>query len=112
LWCDPAVDALIDRARVDYGRRRRALVTALADRGVTAHGHTGINVWVPVADESSAVAALHGRGWAVAAGALYRLSSPPGLRITVSPLSLSDMDPLADAIVAAVASAGVRPLSR
>ena len=106
LWCDPAVDALIDRARVDYGRRRRALVTALADRGVTAHGHTGINVWVPVPDELSAVAALHERGWAVAAGALYRLASPPGLRITVSPLSLSDMDPLADAIVAAVASAG------
>ena len=88
------------------------LLTALADRGVAAHGHTGINVWVPVVDELSAVAALRERGWAVAPGALYRLASPPGLRITVSPLSMSDVDPLADAIVAAVAGAAFGPLSR
>jgi DNA-binding transcriptional MocR family regulator len=112
MWLDPAVDGLIDRARDDYGRRRRALLTALADRGVAAHGHTGINVWVPVADELSAVAALRERGWAVAPGALYRLASPPGLRITVSPLSMSDVDPLADAIVAAAFGAAFGPLSR
>jgi DNA-binding transcriptional MocR family regulator len=112
MWLDPAVDRLIDRARDDYGRRRRALLTALADRGVAAHGHTGINVWVPVVDELSAVAALHERGWAVAPGALYRLASPPGLRITVSPLSMSDVDRLADAVVAAAAGAAFGPLSR
>jgi DNA-binding transcriptional MocR family regulator len=112
MWLDPAVDRLIDRAKDDYGRRRRALLTALADRGVAAHGHTGINVWVPVADELSAVAALRERGWAVAPGALYRLASAPGLRITVSPLSMSDVDPLADAIVAAAFGAAFGPLSR
>jgi hypothetical protein len=58
------------------------------------------------------VAALRERGWAVAPGALYRLASPPGLRITVSPLSMSDVDPLADAIVAAAAGAAFGPLSR
>ena len=112
LWRDPAVDKQIARASDEYARRRRALLTALAVRSVPAHGHTGINVWVPVADELSAMAALHERGWAVAPGALYRLASPSGLRITVSPLSESDVEPLADAILAATAGARPGPLSR
>jgi DNA-binding transcriptional MocR family regulator len=112
LWQDPAVDRVIARASTEYGRRRRALVTALADREVQARGHSGINVWVPVPDELSVVAALHERGWAVAPGALYRLSSPPGIRITLSPLSESDVQPLADAILAAMRGGGPGCLSR
>jgi hypothetical protein len=59
-------------------------------------------VRVPVPDETRAVAALREAGYAVAPGALYRLNSPPALRITVSPLALSDMDALAGAVARAV----------
>ncbi|MEU0053122.1 aminotransferase class I/II-fold pyridoxal phosphate-dependent enzyme [Streptomyces sp. NPDC006309] len=100
LWTHGA----IDRAAVarSYGARRDALVGALAERGVAAHGRSGMNVWVPVPDETGAVARLLQAGWAPAPGARFRLASPPGLRITVSPLAEEDVIPLADAVATAV----------
>ncbi|MEU0006067.1 aminotransferase class I/II-fold pyridoxal phosphate-dependent enzyme [Streptomyces sp. NPDC006314] len=100
LWTDGAVD----RAAVaeSYGVRRNALVDALAEHGVVAHGRSGMNVWVPVPDETGAVARLLQAGWAVAPGARFRLASPPGIRITVSTLTAEDIAPLADAVAAAV----------
>src|SRR5690606_24038228 len=68
LWQDPAVAAVVARARDEYSRRRESLLTALAARGVDARGRTGMNVWVPVPDEAEAVAALRDRGFAVAPG--------------------------------------------
>jgi DNA-binding transcriptional MocR family regulator len=102
LWRDPAVDAAIATARVEYARRRSSLLDALARRGVTAHGRTGINVWIPAPDEPFAVASLRERGWAVAPGSLYRIASPGGLRVTVSALDPSDVDRLADDVAVAV----------
>jgi DNA-binding transcriptional MocR family regulator len=107
LWRDPAVAAGITAARESYQRRRTALREALAARGLAAHGRTGINVWVPVPDETRAVAALREAGYAVAPGALFRLASGPGIRITISPLDDADLPALADAVAAAVA--GGRP---
>jgi hypothetical protein len=53
------------------------------------------------------VAALREAGYAVAPGALFRLASGPGIRITISPLDDADLPALADAVAAAVA--GGRP---
>ncbi|MEU2930314.1 aminotransferase class I/II-fold pyridoxal phosphate-dependent enzyme [Streptomyces sp. NPDC007251] len=100
LWSQGAVDrAAVAKA---YGARRDALVDALAERGVVAHGRTGMNVWVPVPDETGAVARLLQSGWAVAPGARFRVASPPGVRITVSTLAEEDISGLADAVAAAV----------
>jgi DNA-binding transcriptional MocR family regulator len=104
LWRDPAVAGIVARAKDEYQRRRTALVTGLRDRGVPARGRTGINVWVPVADEPSVVSAMRDRGWAVAPGALYRLASAPGVRLTVSAVRLSEVDGLADAVAASLAT--------
>ncbi|WP_432020820.1 aminotransferase class I/II-fold pyridoxal phosphate-dependent enzyme, partial [Streptomyces sp. 1222.5] len=106
LWADGAVD----RAAVaqSYGARRNALVDALATHGVAAHGRSGMNVWVPVPDETGAVARLLQAGWAVAPGARFRLASPPGIRITVSPLTPEDITPLATAVATAVRPSPVR----
>jgi DNA-binding transcriptional MocR family regulator len=92
----------------EYGRRRQALIGALAERGVTAHGRSGLNVWVPVPDETGAVARLLHAGWAVAPGARYRLSAPPGIRITVSTLREEETEPLADAVATALSPAPAR----
>lgn len=108
LWQDDRVAATVDRARQEYGRRRTALVSALAERGVPAHGRTGINVWVPVEDEAAAVATLRDLGYAVAPGSLFRLQAPPGLRISVGDLNLSDVNRLADAVATAVAAPAAR----
>jgi len=101
LWRDQAVADLVHRARDSYAERRDGLVAALAERGVPACGRTGINVWVPVADETAAVARLRDAGWAVSPGAIYRLASPPAVRITISLLDPAGVAPLADALAAA-----------
>jgi DNA-binding transcriptional MocR family regulator len=108
LWSDEAVAAQVSRARDSYARRRGALRTALAERGLATAGETGINVWLPVPDETAAVARLRDAGYAVASGALFRLATPPGIRITVSQLSTKDIEPLADAVAAALHAPPVR----
>ncbi|MFI5980856.1 aminotransferase class I/II-fold pyridoxal phosphate-dependent enzyme [Streptomyces sp. NPDC051555] len=107
LWTSGAVDgAAVARA---YGERRDALVTALRERGVAAHGRSGMNVWVPVPDETGAVTRLLAAGWAVAPGARFRVDSGPGVRITVSPVAPAEIPSLADAVAQAVRPArGVR----
>ncbi|OIJ85944.1 GntR family transcriptional regulator [Streptomyces sp. MUSC 14] len=100
LWQEGAVDrTAVARS---YGARRDALLDALADRGVVGHGRSGMNVWIPVPDETGAVARLVQSGWAVAPGARFRLNSPPAIRVTVSMLTEKDIAPLAEAVAAAV----------
>ncbi|MER5221117.1 aminotransferase class I/II-fold pyridoxal phosphate-dependent enzyme [Streptomyces flaveus] len=99
LWTSGAVD--VRAVAAAYGRRRDALIAALAERGIEAYGRSGMNVWVPVPDETGAVARLLHSGWAVAPGAGFRVSSPPGLRITVSTLAVHDIGSLADAVASA-----------
>jgi DNA-binding transcriptional MocR family regulator len=101
LWQDHRVPPLVRAAAASYTARREALCAALRVRGLPAHGRTGINVWVPVADETATVTRLRDAGYAVAPGSLYRIASPPGLRITVSPLDPDGVEPLADAVLRA-----------
>ena len=71
---------------------------AQARHRVPATGTSGFNIWVPLPDETAATAALLSAGWAVAPGARYRLTSPPGVRITVSDLATTEADQLATAL--------------
>lgn len=98
LLADPAAAAAVARAEQAYAKRRAALVAALRERGVSAYGRSGLNVWVPVRDETATVTALLAAGWAVSPGARFRLASPPGIRITVSELAPDEIGPLADAV--------------
>ncbi|MFJ1729692.1 aminotransferase class I/II-fold pyridoxal phosphate-dependent enzyme [Streptomyces sp. NPDC088254] len=100
LWADGAVDA--GEVAAAYGRRRDALIAALAERGVAARGRSGMNVWVPVPDETGAVARLLQAGWAVAPGARFRLASPAGVRVTVSAVGEGEVGELADAVASVV----------
>ncbi|ROQ27325.1 GntR family transcriptional regulator [Streptomyces sp. PanSC19] len=106
LWAAGAVDpAVVARA---YGKRRDGLVRALARRGVEAHGRSGMNVWVPVPDETGAVARLLAAGWAVAPGARFRMDAGPAVRLTVSGLAAAEVEALADAVAGAVRPAPAR----
>jgi DNA-binding transcriptional MocR family regulator len=106
LWAEGAVDPKAVSAA--YANRRDALIAALAERGITAHGRSGLNVWIPVPDETGAVARLLHAGWAVAPGARFRMSAPPGIRITVATLAMDEIAPLADAVATAVGPAPAR----
>ncbi|HWB36595.1 MAG TPA: GntR family transcriptional regulator, partial [Rugosimonospora sp.] len=111
LWTDSSVTALVERARGEYEALRAGLVGALAARGVAAQGRTGINVWVPVGDETLVVTRLRDEGYAVAPGALFRIRSAPGVRITVGPLDTGAVGALADAVARAVTGSAGTHLS-
>jgi DNA-binding transcriptional MocR family regulator len=90
LWSDPSSGRLLARAADVYAERRKALIDALAATGISAHGRSGLNVWIPVREETTTVQALAGRGWAVAAGERFRLQSPPAIRVTTAALTPED----------------------
>lgn len=106
LWTTGAVDPAAVSAA--YGERRDGLVRALARRGVEAHGRGGMNVWVPVSDETGAVSRMLAAGWAVAPGARFRMDTGPAVRLTVSRLTSADIEPLADAVAYAAGPAQAR----
>ncbi|WP_236975478.1 MULTISPECIES: aminotransferase class I/II-fold pyridoxal phosphate-dependent enzyme [Mycobacterium] len=106
LWLDPEVTRLVVAAGDRYANRRHALRDALAERDVAAHGRSGLNVWIPVADETATITRLLQAGWAAAAGTRFRIDAPPGVRVTIADLSLDEIEPLADAIAAAVHGTG------
>jgi DNA-binding transcriptional MocR family regulator len=106
LWTHRAVHGPTVAAA--YDRRRSALIAALAERGVVAQGRSGVNVWVPVTDETGAVARLLNAGWAVAPGAGFRTHAPPAVRITVSGLTGDEIVRVADAVASAVGRAPAR----
>ncbi|BCO36554.1 GntR family transcriptional regulator [Mycobacterium heckeshornense] len=108
VWRNDAATRLVHAAQIAYADKRSGLLTALAERGVVAHGRSGLNVWVPVPDEPTAIAGLLAAGWAVAPGNRYRLVTAPGIRISIAGLDAAEIDPLADAVAAAVHGAGPR----
>lgn len=102
LWSAPSTGKLLTRARETYAERRRALVGALAERGIDASGETGLGVWIPVAEEAAVAQQLLDGGWAVSAGERFRFATPPGLRVTTAALDPADAGELAAAIDDAV----------
>jgi len=103
MWSAPGAAGLLERGRRTYRERRGALAGALAARGIEAHGRSGMNVWVPVTDESTVTRRLLETGWAVLAGERFRLRSRPAIRVTVSTLDVADAAALAGDIEAAMA---------
>jgi DNA-binding transcriptional MocR family regulator len=97
---------LLARAEQVYAERRRALVVALAERGIPAVGDTGLGVWVPYPDEAAAGRELLAVGWAVSPGERYRFGTQPGLRITTATLRPEEAERLADAIASLGRSPG------
>jgi DNA-binding transcriptional MocR family regulator len=106
VWSNEAASRLVGEAEGRYTSTRTRLRGALAERGIAAHGRSGLNVWVPVPDETVAITRLLGAGWAAAPGARFRIRTPPGIRITIADLSANEIDPLADAITEAVLATG------
>jgi DNA-binding transcriptional MocR family regulator len=106
LWAtalaDEKHDAVLAKAAQTYAANREALIGELAQRGIGAHGETGLNVWIPVPDETAAATGLLARGWAVAPGSWFRVRSGPGIRITIATLRPGEAAPLAEAVAGAL----------
>jgi DNA-binding transcriptional MocR family regulator len=98
LLRDAKTAKLLRRAAATYKERREALISELHRRGITAYGASGVNVWIPVVEESLTVQALLQCGWAVRAGEVYRIKSGPAIRVTTAGLKPEDAIRLADDI--------------
>lgn len=99
-----------DRATLRAGRiyteRRQALLRALAARGIRAHGVSGLNVWIPVAEENATVQALLHEGWAVKAGERYRIASAPAIRVTIATLEMKEAARFAEVVAGVLGRRG------
>ena len=97
LWGSRPVQRQLAGARERYRERREGLLGRLRERGIEASGPSGLNVWVPVPEESAVVAGLLSRGWVVAPGALFRLGpSPTAVRVTTATLGAEESERLAE----------------
>lgn len=96
LLTRPAAAAQVARAREAYAERRAAITDALLSYGIEVPGTDGLNIWLPVRDESAALIRLASVGIGAAAGAPFVLT-PGGsahLRITTA-LATRDRDLIA-----------------
>jgi DNA-binding transcriptional MocR family regulator len=84
LLTQPASTAAVESARAAYAARRSAVVEALAGHGIPVGGRDGLNIWLPVADETAALLRLASAGIGATAGAPFavRREFPPYLRVT------------------------------
>jgi DNA-binding transcriptional MocR family regulator len=102
LRSDATTRGLLTSAEHHYSMRRAALVTALTERGITAHGRSGLGVWIPAEEETAIVQALAERGWAVGPGERFRYKSAPGIRVTTTTLQPDEARRLAGDIATIV----------
>ncbi|WP_280220371.1 PLP-dependent aminotransferase family protein [Nocardia neocaledoniensis] len=87
---DETVTRTVEFARDQYQARRRALVTALGARGVRVADGQGLNAWLPVADERTALVHLAANGIRVAPGGPFFAADrghPEAVRVTIAPLT-------------------------
>jgi DNA-binding transcriptional MocR family regulator len=111
LMSDGQINDGVAMASDVYASRRRVMLAALDERGLEAHGRSGLNIWVPVPDESAAVAAMARRGIAVRGGNRYRIRSSSGVRMTVASCDEAQVDGVADALHDSVTELGAETRS-
>jgi DNA-binding transcriptional MocR family regulator len=104
LLTDPASTAAVADAREQYAVRRAAIADRLTDRGIPVGGTDGVNIWVPVADETAALLLLASHGIGASSGSpfMVRRGQQPHIRITTG-LVRGDFDRVADVIAQAAA---------
>jgi DNA-binding transcriptional MocR family regulator len=95
-------------ARSEYSRRRQDVVQILNERNVFTTGTDGINLWVRVSDERSALMTLAAQGLGAAPGTPFLVNAhPDSLRLTVGLLGpSSDLEATAKAIASAATTSG------
>lgn len=101
-WIDPAAREALAAAKAAYAERRAALLSALSAHGIEGTGESGLNVWIPVADEAAVVDRLREGGYRISAGQRYRRRSAPAVRVTISTLRPEEAPTLAGLIADAV----------
>lgn len=114
LLTDPDAVAAVERARAAYAMRSLAVRAGLAREGVASTTGDGINAWVEVADERSALITLAALGVRVSPGTPFMVGSSDRdhVRVTTGVLDEHDGDLLRHVIGALAAAARAVPTLR
>jgi DNA-binding transcriptional MocR family regulator len=87
LLDDPSTGERVAEAAHRYTLRRTGLAERLAARGVVTDNRDGLQLWVPVADETSALVTLAARGTTVSPGSRFCITpQPPHVRVATGRL--------------------------
>jgi DNA-binding transcriptional MocR family regulator len=86
MLTSPDVEASVKAASAIYASRRALMVNGLEARNITVGGCHGLNIWIPVQDEATAVPMLAAHGIGVARGRPFRLVRDDNhfIRVTTS----------------------------
>ncbi|TDV39400.1 GntR family transcriptional regulator [Paraburkholderia caballeronis] len=90
LLRDERTSAAVARARQRYASRRSVLLKLLQDRGLTAQGADGLNLWVSVPNEETAIVSLAAHGISVGSGRRCHVGPKAGEFLRVSTARLPD----------------------
>jgi len=105
---DAGVRACIEKAGEHYKDRNSRFIRLLHERGISAIGDDGVNIWVdtgPGSDTDAVAAQLMRRGWVVRTGDSFALGTDSGaerLRLTVHELDDDSTILLGDALAASI----------
>ncbi len=111
LLTDTESKEQVEHARATYSHRRSMITSELKRRGVTIESGDGLNLWLPVEDETSAMVYLVTRGIGAAVGSPFMSNDDamPHLRLTVG-LVRDDFEHVASMFAdASIASSTVGP---
>lgn len=110
MLADDRIRGMISSAATHYSTRNNRFTQLLRERGITAIGPDGLNVWVDTgagSDVHAVAAHLARRGWVVRTGDSFALSPTSGrerLRMTVHGLDEASAVQLADSLAETVAA--------
>jgi DNA-binding transcriptional MocR family regulator len=106
LLQDPSTQAIVSSAREEYAARRVRMGESLARAGISTANRDGLSLWVPVADERSALVTLAARGIAVTPGDRFWVAGgAPHVRVATSQ-PIVDAELVAEALVEAAQEHG------
>jgi DNA-binding transcriptional MocR family regulator len=106
LLNDPSAAKQIALAAKTYATRRQQLIDGLAEHGIASSGQSGFQVWIPVVEEEPVIAALRDSGYAIRGASGYRIASSSAVRVTISALSETQIDEVADLLAGVLGRSG------
>lgn len=104
MLTDEAARDTVATARTDYRRRTTALRKSLSRQGIPIAPTDGINLWLPVTDESAAMISLAAAGIKAAPGTPFEVTphaSHDHLRLTIAAMTDHDLPWLTTELAAA-----------
>lgn len=101
LLQDDATQQQIHHARTVYRQRRKLLLDALAQRGISLPDRDGLSICIPVQSEQFAMITLAARGIAVLPGERCRSGGKPFIRVSTATMTAASVESIADALALA-----------